>query len=181
MEMNANMLQSFLSVFGSTNIWSQADIAAEAYISITHQLQRRMWSKNPWTLHVVRLPVAQIIPLSGGMNNGVNTQTVLETKSLTEMPRTKRCWGLDRLKEDRVICDMIMSDPIAEKKHVILWRTKSAISYFSFILKLCFSDGLSMTSCPLKRFGIYGSLDLMLPLQNQRLDKGRLTGLKCGH
>lgn len=90
---------------------------------------------NPCTLHVVIFPVAHIIPLSGGMNKGVKTHTVLEKKSLIEMPRTNLCCGLDLLKELRVTCDMIMSEPIAEKRHVILWRANSAISYFSFIVE----------------------------------------------
>ena len=79
--------------------------------------------------HVVWFPTAQAAPESLGMNNGVRIQIKLMQKSMSDRPNISRCWGLLRLKGLRDTCEMIMRDPVADRKQEIFWRKKRAMSY----------------------------------------------------
>lgn len=80
------------------------------------------------------ITIAPTAPLSAGMNNGVNIHIILVHKSLIDKPNINRCWGLLLLNADLVTCDIIISDPMADRKHEIFCNTNNAIWYESVML-----------------------------------------------
>jgi len=68
------------------------------------------------------------------MNSGVNIHIILVHKSLIDKPKINRCWGLLLLNADLVICDIIISDPMADKV-----RKSFAIQIMQF--------GMSLSCC----------------------------------
>ena len=98
-------------------------------------------STNPWKEQLAWLPCTQTRSMLEYMNNGVKNHAMLDTMSQIEIPRTILCWGFVLLKGERLIWEIIMSDPMEERMQLHPWSINNVAWWFASILIFVWKKG----------------------------------------